>query len=84
MARPIASARIRRIAAPFIDAVLGVSFHVARGETFGLVGESGSGKTTLLRCINLLETYDDGSIKVDGVEVGYDGPPGGRRSPTWS
>src|SRR5262249_8308033 len=36
--------------------------------------------TTLLRCINLLEPYDAGSIRVDGVEVGFrDGPDGPRR-----
>ncbi|HYZ64295.1 MAG TPA: amino acid ABC transporter ATP-binding protein, partial [Acetobacteraceae bacterium] len=38
---------------------------------------SGSGKTTLLRCVNALETYDAGSIKLDGTEVGYSGE--GRR-----
>src|SRR5262249_570629 len=32
---------------------------------------SGSGKTTLLRCVNALEAYDEGSIRLDGVEVGY-------------
>ncbi len=59
----------------------GVDLDIAKGEAVVVIGSSGSGKTTLLRCINLLETYDDGSIKVDGVEVGYDGPPGGRRRP---
>jgi polar amino acid transport system ATP-binding protein len=34
-----------------------------------LIGASGSGKSTLLRCINLLETIDDGTIHVDGVEI---------------
>ena len=50
----------------------GVDLDVAKGEAVCVIGPSGSGKTTLLRCINLLESYDDGSIKVDGVEVGYD------------
>jgi polar amino acid transport system ATP-binding protein len=59
----------------------GVDLDVARGEAVVVIGPSGSGKTTLLRCINVLETYDDGSIQVDGVEVGYDAPPGGRRRP---
>ncbi len=59
----------------------GVDIDITKGEAVVVIGPSGSGKTTLLRCINLLETYDDGSIKVDGVEVGYDGPPGGRRRP---
>ena len=41
---------------------------------------SGSGKTTLLSCVNALETYDEGSIKLDGVEVAYlDDAAGSRR-----
>ena len=35
-----------------------------------IIGKSGSGKSTLLRCINGLETYDDGNITVDGIDVG--------------
>lgn len=34
-----------------------------------LIGASGSGKSTLLRCINLLDTIDDGSIYIDGKEI---------------
>ena len=49
----------------------GVDLDVARGEVVTIIGPSGSGKTTLLRCINLLETYDEGTIQLDGVEVGY-------------
>jgi ABC-type glutathione transport system ATPase component len=58
----------------------GVDLDVARGEAVVVIGPSGSGKTTLLRCVNLLEPYDDGSIKVDGVEVGFREPGGKRRS----
>jgi polar amino acid transport system ATP-binding protein len=58
----------------------GVDLDVSKGEVVVIIGASGSGKTTLLRCINLLETYDDGSIQVDGTEIGYrQGPGGGRR-----
>jgi polar amino acid transport system ATP-binding protein len=58
----------------------GVDLDVSKGEVVVIIGASGSGKTTLLRCINLLETYDDGSIQVDGTEIGYrDGPSSGRR-----
>ena len=46
-----------------------VSFMVARGETVCVIGPSGSGKSTLLRCINALVPIDQGSIKVEGVEV---------------
>jgi polar amino acid transport system ATP-binding protein len=49
----------------------GVDLEVARGEVVSIIGPSGSGKTTLLRCVNALEIYDEGSVKLDGVEVGY-------------
>ena len=49
----------------------GVDLDVNRGEVVAVIGASGSGKTTMLRCVNLLERYDEGSIQVDGVEVGY-------------
>ena len=59
----------------------GVDLDVAKGEVVVIIGASGSGKTTLLRCINLLETYDDGSIQLDGIEIGYrDGPSAGQRT----
>jgi polar amino acid transport system ATP-binding protein len=58
----------------------GVDLDVRKGEVVVVIGPSGSGKTTLLRCINLLETYDEGSIQVDGVEVGFrDGTEGVRK-----
>jgi polar amino acid transport system ATP-binding protein len=49
----------------------GVDLDVPKGSVVSIIGPSGSGKTTLLRCVNLLETYDGGSIQVDGIEVGY-------------
>jgi polar amino acid transport system ATP-binding protein len=55
----------------------GVDLDVRRGEVVSVIGPSGSGKTTLLRCVNALEHYDGGSIRLDGVEVGYD-ETGGR------
>jgi polar amino acid transport system ATP-binding protein len=58
----------------------GVDLDVHKGEVVVVIGPSGSGKTTLLRCINLLVTYDEGSIQVDGVEVGFrNGASGVRR-----
>ncbi len=41
------------------------------GEVVALLGPSGSGKSTLLRCINHLESWDSGSIKVTGREIGF-------------
>jgi polar amino acid transport system ATP-binding protein len=49
----------------------GVDLAVASGDVVTIIGPSGSGKTTLLRCVNALETYDAGSIRIDGVEVGF-------------
>ena len=46
-----------------------LSLDVAEHEVVVLIGASGSGKSTLLRCINLLETVDDGTIHLDGTEV---------------
>ncbi len=57
----------------------GVDLDVMKGQVVSVIGASGSGKTTLLRCVNLLETYDGGSIQVDGVEVGYSDATGRRR-----
>lgn len=41
-----------------------VSFSLEEGEVVSIIGSSGSGKTTLLRCLNFLETPDEGVIKV--------------------
>lgn len=49
-----------------VRAVDDVSFHVVRGETFGIVGESGSGKTTLGRCIMRILDPSDGTIEYTG------------------
>jgi polar amino acid transport system ATP-binding protein len=57
----------------------GIDLDVAKGEVVVVIGPSGSGKTTLLRCINLLESYDAGSVRVDGVEVGFRDDAGSRR-----
>ncbi|PGS46768.1 amino acid ABC transporter ATP-binding protein [Bacillus sp. AFS041924] len=43
-----------------------VSFEVNKGEIVTLLGPSGAGKTTILRCINGLESFDGGSIEIDG------------------
>ena len=46
-----------------------ISLTINTGEVISFIGASGSGKTTLLRCINLLETVDNGSILLDSTEI---------------
>ena len=49
----------------------GIDVDVAPGEVVVILGPSGSGKSTFLRCINHLEAIDQGSIEVDGEQIGY-------------
>ncbi|MET0742000.1 MAG: amino acid ABC transporter ATP-binding protein [Microvirga sp.] len=54
------------------EVLKGINLDVDRGEVIAIIGKSGSGKSTLLRCINGLESIDDGSIAVAGAHVGQD------------
>jgi polar amino acid transport system ATP-binding protein len=47
----------------------GINMDIAKGKVVCLIGPSGSGKSTMLRCINGLETYQSGSIFINGIEV---------------
>ena len=51
------------------EVLRGVSLSVERGELVALMGLSGGGKTTVLRAITALETFDGGTIDVDGVTL---------------
>lgn len=46
-----------------------ISLKVDKGDVFGIVGHSGAGKSTLLHCLNGLESYTEGSVRVGGKEV---------------
>ncbi len=61
--------RFRSQPADGIEAVSGVSFELACGETLGLVGESGCGKTTLARMLLKLLPADEGKILYRGVDL---------------
>jgi polar amino acid transport system ATP-binding protein len=62
---------------PF-QALKQVDLSIPPGKVSCLIGPSGSGKSTLLRCINFLEAYDAGEIRIDGQLIGYKAPGGGR------
>lgn len=60
----------------------GITIDIEQSEVVAFVGSSGSGKSTLLRCVNLLETVDEGSIHLDGVDIsepGFQADPVRRR-----
>ncbi|MGN1101577.1 MAG: methionine ABC transporter ATP-binding protein, partial [Huintestinicola sp.] len=52
-----------------VEAVNDVSFHIDKGDIFGIVGGSGAGKSTLLRTINQLQTVSAGNVLVEGKPV---------------
>ncbi|WP_298839975.1 amino acid ABC transporter ATP-binding protein [uncultured Roseobacter sp.] len=51
----------------------GIDLDVAEGEMICLIGASGSGKSTLLRCINQLETIDEGAVLLEGQDISEPG-----------
>ena len=52
-----------------VEVLKGVSFSLEQGQVLAIIGSSGSGKTTLLRCLNFLETPDEGAILVNGKQL---------------
>lgn len=67
---------VRKVFGNFV-ALDGIDLDIEPVEFFALLGPSGSGKTTTLRMIAGLDTPDEGTLSVDGVDVTY-APPGDR------
>ena len=51
------------------EVLKGVSFSLEDSEVLSIIGPSGNGKTTLLRCLNYLETIDDGTVTLNGEVI---------------
>ena len=66
---PVTEGMLMRRVVGQVQAVDGVSFTIAPGETLGLVGESGCGKTTVGRCILRLENPTAGKVIFAGVDI---------------
>jgi polar amino acid transport system ATP-binding protein len=62
-----------------LEVLKGISFSLEKGQALAIIGSSGSGKTTLLRCLNFLETPDEGKISVNN-EVLFDSAQTGKQS----
>ncbi|MBJ9900709.1 ABC transporter ATP-binding protein [Burkholderia cenocepacia] len=69
-AAPVALS-VRNIHKSFGDhhVLKGISLDAHEGDVISILGASGSGKSTFLRCLNLLETPDDGSVALAGEEL---------------
>ena len=51
-------------------ALADVSFDVSNGQRLGIIGPNGSGKTTLINCICGALRHDNGSVRLNGTDIG--------------
>jgi polar amino acid transport system ATP-binding protein len=77
-----AAAHLRNVSKFYgtFQALKDISLDIPPSKVTCLIGPSGSGKSTLLRCINFLEEYDSGEVRIDDQLIGYESP-GGPRMP---
>ncbi|MBP2650547.1 MAG: transporter related [Firmicutes bacterium] len=59
-----------------LEVLKGISLQVNQGEVIAIIGPSGSGKSTFLRCLNRLETIDQGTLEIQGDILADSGPDG--------
>jgi len=69
LARPVVEITALHKSYGDIEVLKGIDLVVRQGEVIAIIGKSGSGKSTLLRCINGLETFEDGALRVDGKQL---------------
>ena len=53
-----------------VDALRHINLPINNGDIYGIIGMSGAGKSTLVRCINMLERPTEGTVLMDGVDLG--------------
>ncbi len=53
-----------------VSALKDVNITISDGDIYGIIGMSGAGKSTLVRCINMLERPTEGSVVIDGQDIG--------------
>ncbi len=53
-----------------VEALKSVSLRIDDGDIYGIIGMSGAGKSTLVRCINMLERPTEGTVEIDGRDIG--------------
>ncbi|WP_455715605.1 methionine ABC transporter ATP-binding protein [Anaerosporobacter sp.] len=53
-----------------VKALHNISIDIEKGDIFGMIGMSGAGKSTLVRCINFLERPTEGTVIIDGKDLG--------------
>lgn len=53
-----------------VEALKNVNLSIEDGDIYGIIGMSGAGKSTLVRCINMLERPTEGSVIINGMDIG--------------
>lgn len=53
-----------------VEALRDITLRIEKGDIYGIIGMSGAGKSTLVRCINMLERPTEGSVVINGKEMG--------------
>ena len=53
-----------------VEALKHVNLTIQDGDIYGIIGMSGAGKSTLVRCINMLERPTEGTVVIDGCDMG--------------
>ena len=53
-----------------VEALKNVNLTIHDGDIYGIIGMSGAGKSTLVRCINMLERPTEGTVSIDGCDMG--------------